>query len=366
MKIVMSCGGTGGHIYPAIAIADKIREHHPEAEILFIGTKKGMENSLVPAAGYEIKGIDARGFDRKHLAENFKTLHTFFEGTREVGRILKDFAPDIAVGTGGYVTGSVISKAHGLGIKCFIHEQNALPGLANRFLSGFADKVFTSFAGTEDRFRHPDRVIMTGNPVRGGFVTLDRAECREKLGLKDGQTMVLLFGGSLGAEVLNREALGLVKKLSGNGIRLFFVSGRRHYEEIKEKLDAMDKDLGFLTFMPYADNMPELMCASDLVVSRAGAIAVSEIAVCGKPSVLVPSPNVTDNHQFYNAKAVADADAAVLIEEKDLPEGEDKLAEAVLALASDKERLSAMSEAAKKLARPDAADIIYKELGLDA
>ena len=347
MKIVMSCGGTGGHIYPAIAIADKIREHHPEAEILFIGTKKGMENSMVPAAGYEIKGIDARGFDRKHLAENFKTLHTFFEGTREVGRILKDFAPDIAIGTGGYVTGSVISKAHGLGIKCFIHEQNALPGLANRFLSGFADKVFTSFAGTEGRFRHPDRVMMTGNPVRGGFVTLDRAECRRKLGLEDGQTMVLLFGGSLGAEVLNREALGLVKKLG-------------------EKLDAMDKDLGFLTFMPYADNMPELMCASDLVVSRAGAIAVSEIAVCGKPSVLVPSPNVTDNHQFYNAKAVADADAAVLIEEKDLPEGEDKLAEAVLALASDKERLSAMSEAAKKLARPDAADIIYKELGLDA
>ena len=368
MRVVMSCGGTGGHIYPAIAIADKIREKHPDAEIMFIGTKKGMENTLVPAAGYEIKGIDARGFDRKHLMENFKTVHTFLQGSNEVYGMLKRFKPDIVIGTGGYVTGPVLSMAHRQGIKCFIHEQNALPGVANKFLSGFAEKVFTSFDGTQNSFRHPDRVTVTGNPIRSGFLTKDRQECRDALGIADNEKMVLLFGGSLGAEVLNREALGLIKQLAkenSSRIRLFFISGRRHYDEIKEKLDAMVGIPKFLTFLPYADNMPELMCASDLVISRAGAIAVSEIAACGRPSILVPSPNVTDNHQFFNAKAVADQGAAVLLEEMYLEEGMDVLAEEVLKLAADDEKLAAMAERSAATARTDAADVIYENLGID-
>ena len=368
MRVVMSCGGTGGHIYPAIAIADKIREKHPEAEILFIGTKKGMENSLVPAAGYEIKGIDARGFDRKHLMENFKTVHTFLQGSNEVYGMLKEFGPDFVIGTGGYVTGPVLSMAHRQGIKCYIHEQNALPGVANKFLSGFAEKVFTSFDGTQNSFRHPERVTVTGNPIRAGFMTRDRQECREALGISDREKMVLLFGGSLGAEVLNREALGLIKVLAkenSENIRLFFISGRRHYDEIKEKLDAMVGIPKFLTFMPYADNMPDLMCASDLVISRAGAIAVSEIAACGRASILVPSPNVTDNHQFFNAKAVADAGAAVLLEEIYLEEGQDVLAEEVIKLAADSDRIAEMEAATAKIARTDAADMIYNNLGID-
>ena len=282
MRFVLSCGGTGGHIYPAIAIADKIREKDPQAEILFIGTKKGMENRLVPAAGYEIKGIEARGFDRKNVLNNLKTVQTYLEGSQEVYRILRDYAPDVAIGTGGYVTGSVIAVAHRLGIKTYIHEQNALPGIANKFLSGFVDKVFVSFDGTQNAFRHPERVILTGNPIRSGFTALDRKKCREKLGLMDSDIMVLMFGGSLGAEVLNREALGLASKIEGTNVKLYFVTGKRYYSDVCEKLEDMALPAG-LILMAYADNMPELMSASDLVVSRAGAIAVSEICACGRP-----------------------------------------------------------------------------------
>ena len=364
MKVILSCGGTGGHIYPAIAIADKIKERHPDAEILFIGTKKGMENRLVPAAGYEIKGIEARGFDRENLLNNFKTIKTFFEGNQEVYHLIKDYAPDLAIGTGGYVTGSVISVAHRLKVKTCIHEQNALPGVANKFLSGFADKVFISFEGTESAFKHPDRVILSGNPIRSGFTKLDRNACRQELGIADGQTMVLVFGGSLGAGVLNRETLGLIDGIRSSDIKLYFVTGRRYYDEIKAQVDAMEGNKPFLELIAYADNMPQLMSASDLVVSRAGAIAVSEIAACGKPSILVPSPNVTNNHQFYNAKAIADAGAAVLIEEKDLPEGGNVLAREVLALAEDPRRLTAMADCAKRIGRTNAADMICDSIGL--
>ena len=364
MKVILSCGGTGGHIYPAIAIADKIKERHPDAEILFIGTRKGMENRLVPAAGYEIKGIDARGFDRENLMNNFKTVKTFLDGSQEVYRIIKDYAPDFAIGTGGYVTGSVITVAHRLGVKTYIHEQNALPGVANKFLSGFANRVFISFEGTESAFRHPERVVMSGNPIRSGFMKLDRDACRKELGIEDGQTMVLVFGGSLGAEVLNRETLGLIDWIRSSDIKLYFVTGKRYYDEIKEQVDAIEGDKPFLELIAYADNMPQLMSASDIVVSRAGAIAVSEIAACGKPSVLVPSPNVTNNHQYYNAKAIADAGAALLIEEKDLPEGGKVLAREVLALASDPGRLASMAENARRIGRTNAADIICDNIGI--
>ena len=364
MKVILSCGGTGGHIYPAIAIADKIKERRPDAQILFIGTKNGMENRLVPAAGYEIKGIDARGFDREHLLNNFRTVKTFLEGNQEVYHLIKDYAPDLAIGTGGYVTGSVISVAHRLGVKTCIHEQNALPGVANKFLSGFADKVFISFEGTEKAFKHPERVTLSGNPIRSGFMTLDRQSCRKELGISDSSTMVLVFGGSLGAGVLNRETLGLIDGIGQSDIKLYFVTGKRYYDEIKAQVDALEKGTGFLELIPYADNMPQLMSASDLVVSRAGAIAVSEIAACAKPSVLVPSPNVTNNHQYYNAKAVADAGAALLIEEKDLPEGENVLAREVLRLAADPERLSVMAECARRIGRTNAADIICDGIGL--
>ena len=368
MKAVLSCGGTGGHIYPAIAIADKIVERIPDAQILFIGTHKGMENTLVPKAGYEIKSIDSRGFDRKHVLSNYKTIQKYFEGSHEVADILKEFKPDVCIGTGGYVTGPVISQASRQGIRCFLHEQNALPGLANRFLSRFAEKVFASFEGTEDRFRYPDRVIVTGNPIRKGFMTLDAEECRSALGISDAEKMILIFGGSLGAETINRETLGLIDELSVSGVILYFVTGRRYFdkirEEVEQKTSAFSKS-DSLHLLPYTDEMPKLMCASDVVVSRSGAIAVSEIAACGKPSILIPSPNVTDNHQYYNAKAMADGGASILLEEKDLPAGENILAREVLKLLSEPESLKAMAAGAKAMGRVNAADLIFENLGLN-
>ena len=368
MRVIVSCGGTGGHIYPGIAIADKIRERSPETEILFVGTKNGMENNLVPASGYDIKGIDARGFDRKHLLSNFKTVREILKGSHEVISILDEFKPDIAIGTGGYVTGPVLMQAHKRGIPCYIHEQNARPGVANTLISTFADKVFTSFEGTQKRFRHPERALLTGNPVRSEFSTLDRNRCREEIGLKPEDRMVLIFGGSLGAQVINEETFQLIRRLeeAGRDIKVIFVTGNRYYEEIRQIVDGhRDGKLpDFVTLMAYAYNMPQLMCASDLVVSRSGAIAVSEIAACGRPSILIPSPNVTSNHQFYNAKALADKGAAVLLEEKYLLDESVDLTEEVLKIFDHPDVLASMAEAAKAMGKTDAADMIFDNLGI--
>ncbi|MBR0416597.1 MAG: undecaprenyldiphospho-muramoylpentapeptide beta-N-acetylglucosaminyltransferase [Firmicutes bacterium] len=368
MKVLISCGGTGGHIYPGIAIADKIKQEQPDAEILFVGTKNGMENQLVPASGYEIKGIDAKGFDRKHIFANIKTIHETLSGSKEMLDILDQFKPDIAIGTGNYVTGPVLLQAHKHHIPCYIHESNAMPGVANKMISAFADKVFLSFDGTQKHFLHPKRAIVTGNPVRAEFTRLDRAQCRADLGLSEDDKMILIFGGSLGAQVINNETIQLIQNLEkGNyNYKVIFVTGNRYYEEIRSIVDGnRDGKLpDFVTLMAYAYNMPQLMCAADVVVSRSGAIAVSEIAVCGRASVLIPSPNVTGNHQYYNAKALADKGAAVLLEEKYLLDESVDLTEEILKILEDPEKLSAMSAAAKSMGKTDAADIIYNNLGI--
>lgn len=364
MKIIFSCAGTGGHIYPAIAIADRIRRSYPDAEILFIGTKKGMENRIVPAAGYAIKGIDASGISRRDLMKNFRTVLDFIRGGREAKKIIRDFSPDIVIGTGGYVTGAVLTKAHSAGIPCYIQEQNAVPGVANRLLEGCAEKIFLSFESSKAHFRHPEKCVTTGNPIRADFFRLNREECRKACGLED-ETMVLLTGGSLGARMLNEAALHLIDGMPGKDIKLFFITGRAYYGDISSALSAMPEELSEnIKLIEYADNMPVLMKASDLVISRAGAIALSELLACGRPSVLIPSPNVTNNHQYWNARAVADEGAAVLIEESRLSENIALLADTVFEISSDRELLSSMSDMALRIARTDAADRIFDELDI--
>ncbi len=364
MNVIMTCGGTGGHIYPAIAIADKIKEHHPDANVLFIGTKKGMENQLVPAAGYEIKGIDASGIDRHHLVTNIKTLRDAMKGSQEAYHIIKDFKPDVAIGTGGYVTGGVLFTASRLGVPCYIHEQNAVVGVANKMLEGIADKIFISFESSASQFRHPGKCILTGNPIRSAFKVLDKAECRKALGYSDEDRILLVFGGSLGAEIINKSTLSFSCESEADGIQLIFITGRRYYDEILAEYKARGGIPKSTMLMPYADNMPQLMCAADLVVSRAGAIAVSELLACGKPAVLIPSPNVTNNHQFHNAKAVADSGAALLIEESSMKNDPQLFSESIRSLMNDAGKLAAMSEAAYSIAKKDAADIIYENLNL--
>ena len=214
MKVIMTCGGTGGHIYPAIAIADKIKEHNPDAEILFIGTKKGMENRLVPQAGYEIKGIDASGIDRKHLLRNFKTAINYIKGGNEASEIIREFGPGTVIGTGGYVTGSVIKKAKALGIPCYIHEQNAFPGVANKALESSVEKVFISFPEAASYFKDKSKIVLSGNPIRAGFINHPKT--------LHGKKCVLVCGGSLGAEMINRAAIEMIRR--GEDFNIIFVS----------------------------------------------------------------------------------------------------------------------------------------------
>ncbi len=361
MRVLLSCGGTGGHIYPAISIADKIKEHHPEAEILFIGTRSGMENRLVPAAGYEIRGIDASGFDRHSLLGNVKTVENLIKGGREAARIISEFAPDIAIGTGGYVTGSVMLRAHRYGARCYIHEQNAVPGVTNKLLEPYVDRIFISFEQSASEFRHPEKTVLTGNPVRAAFSSLDREACRAKIGACEGEAVLLLFGGSLGAGILNEAALDLIPNMPEKGLRFIFVTGRRYYGEIMERLEETDIPAS-VTVMDYADDMPSLMAAADIVVSRAGAIAVSEILVSGKASVLVPSPNVTNDHQYKNAKAVADEGAALLLRDAELEDDPSLLRRRVTELLGKPGALEEMRRNAARIAKPDAAEKIYQGL----
>ena len=364
MKAILSCAGTGGHIYPAIAIADKIRAMEPDSDILFIGTKAGMENRLVPSAGYAIRGIDASGFNRKNMLKNVKTAFDLARGSREAEAILKEFKPDAVIGTGGYVTGTVVRKAAKLGIPCFIHEQNVMPGMANKMLEKYVRSVFISFEGSREHFQQQDKLILSGNPIRQAFLNADISNARESAGLGPDDFMILITGGSLGAEVPNLASLDLIRTLAADpkGAKIFFVTGKRYYDEIKADVDAIEGSEKFVRVIDYADNMPLLMSAADLIVSRAGAIALSEITASGKPSVLIPSPNVTNNHQYYNAKSVADAGAAVLIEESSLQNGYGPFVSAVLQLLEDREKLAGMAAQAASIGRTDAVDIIYKNI----
>lgn len=365
MKVLFTCGGTGGHIYPAIAIADKIKRRHPEAQILFVGTETGMERTLVPDAGYAIEQIAASGLDRRHPLNNIRTLRNILRGSAQIRKILDRFRPDRVIGTGGYVTGPVIREAAKRGIPTYIHEQNAVPGMANRLLERYVNKTFISFQDSAGAFRYQSKLVLTGNPVRKDFVLAGIADCRSALGFLPTDFLVLVVGGSLGAQVLNRETIRMIPHLSASETKLVFVTGKRYYEEVKEALAPLSEEKT-VTLLPYAENMPQLLNAADLVISRAGAIALAEITVCGKPSLLIPSPNVTNDHQYHNAKALSDAGAAVLIREAELESEESVLAHYVLKLKNNKEKLNAMSLAAARLGRADAADIIYDNLALDA
>ncbi|MGI6747595.1 MAG: undecaprenyldiphospho-muramoylpentapeptide beta-N-acetylglucosaminyltransferase [Anaerovoracaceae bacterium] len=362
MKVIMTGGGTGGHIYPAISIADKIKRKNPDAEILFVGTERGMEKDLVPKNGYKIKFITVSGLNRKKIWKNLKTATDLVKGYRQAKRIIGEFKPDIVIGTGGYVCGPVIRAAHKKGIRTYIHEQNAYPGVTNKLLEKYADKVFISFPESKKYFRNQDKLIVTGNPIRNGFLVCGMNNSREKIKIKPTEFVILCFGGSLGSEKINNTMFHVIEMINGMpDIKLFFITGKYYYKKICDKFNeakiTLDKNINILE---YVDNMHEYLSASDLVISRAGALTVSEITACGKASILIPSPNVTGNHQYYNAKVIADKGGAVIIEEKDL--SDKKLLSTILRLKNNKEAINKMSEASMKIGKIDAVDMIYDHL----
>ena len=362
MKVIMTGGGTGGHIYPAIAIADKIKEEDPEAEILFVGTKRGLEKTLVPKNGYPIKFITVSGFNRKNMLKNFRTAVDLMKGNLEAKAILKEFKPDIVIGTGGYVCGPMVRAAKKWGASTYIHEQNAFPGVTNKLLEKYVDKVFISFSAAEEYFKEKDKLVFSGNPVREVFYKIRKEAARTELGIDRDKFVILSFGGSQGAGRINDAMFSVAEALSGRqDIQLLFATGKYYYQSVLDKAQERNLPLrGNVRILEYIDNMDKYIAASDLIISRAGALTVSEITVCGKPSILIPSPNVTGNHQFFNAKAVADIGGAVLIEEKELTD--ELLFGQIMHLINNRSELEKMSTASRKAAPPKATDIIYRNL----
>lgn len=369
MKVMISGGGTGGHVYPAIAIADKIMRKEPDSSILFVGTKVGLESVLVPERGYQIKHISAKGFNRKNPFQILKTIFATYKGYKEAGEIIDEFQPEKVVGTGGYVSLPALYAAVKKGIPIYIHEQNAYPGLANKFLSSYARKVFISFPEAEVHFKKKDNIVLTGNPLRKEFLLSDIFDYREKLGIKDSEFLLVSFGGSRGAARINETIGEMVEVFEETpGIRLVHITGKPYYDAFVKKYmgvgqtDSKEnpsvKDSEKVKILPYTDKIHEYMDAADLIISRAGAITVSEIAALGKPAVFIPSPNVTANHQKFNAKTLADRGGAILVEEKDL--SSQKIKDIVLRLKNNKEALNSMAKASGALGFFLGADEIYK------
>jgi len=360
MHILFAGGGTAGHINPALAIAGYIKERHPDAQISYIGTAKKLEAKLVPEKGYDFYTIDVSGFQRKitpkNIVKNISAVKKAIVSSIDSKRLLEKLKPDIVVGTGGYVSGPVLKQAQKLGIKTAIHEQNAFPGVTTKMLADNADAVMLAMAEAEKYLKLKAKPIITGNPIRGELLSIDRAESRKKLGLDD-RPLILSFGGSLGARRINETVTELIKW--HNDTDKFYhihATGKLGYETMKTALSNTDLS-SLISLREYIDDMDLCMAAADLVICRAGAITLGEIQACGKPSVLIPSPYVAENHQFHNAMTLKKVGAAEIIEEKDLT-GE-ALIQTVSHLIENKSKLKKMSEAAVSTAITDANERIY-------
>ncbi|MBB6636308.1 undecaprenyldiphospho-muramoylpentapeptide beta-N-acetylglucosaminyltransferase [Cohnella thailandensis] len=362
MRLVLTGGGTGGHIYPALAIGREAAEREPDSSLLYIGTTKGLESRIVPNQGIPFESIDITGFRRSLSMENVKTIVRFLQGVKRSKELLRSFKPDAVVGTGGYVCGPVVYAASRLGIPTLIHEQNVVPGLTNKFLSRYADAVAVSFADSLPHFSGKRNVLHAGNPVASMVAKANRSEGFKSLGLPEGTPFVLAVGGSRGAKALNEAILEMLPGLESLAdVHFVFVTGERYYEEALARLQELPaKVKGRVHALHYINNMPEVLSAASLVVSRAGASSLAEITSLGIPSILVPSPNVTNNHQQPNAESLAVAGAAVMILEKDLNGG--ALLSNLSAIMKDRSRREAMAVAARKLGMPKAASAIYEQI----
>lgn len=358
MKIVVSGGGTGGHIYPALALINEIKKHHENVEFLYIGTEKGLESSIVQRAGIPFQSIHITGFKRKVSMENMKTVVRFLKGVTKSKRILKDFGADVVIGTGGYVCGPVVYAASKLGIPTIIHEQNSLPGLTNKFLARYVDKVAICFEEAKKYFPE-HKVVLTGNPRASEVIGKDTQKGRKSLGLNSEKPCVLIFGGSRGARPINEAVIEALPHFAKQSYQVVYVTGEVHYDHVMEQ--AKNRNVGsHVIIKPFIHNMPEVLGGVDLVVSRAGATTLAEITALGLPSILVPSPYVTANHQEVNARSLSDHEAAVLLLEKDLTS--QSLIKHIDEILLNETRLNQMKEASRALGVPDAAERLYKEI----
>ena len=359
LRIIISGGGTGGHIFPAVSIANAVREKYPEAKILFVGALGRMEMQRVPAAGYDIKGLPICGFDRKNMLRNVVVLYKIWKSQRMAKRIIRDFKPMVAVGVGGYASGPTLNECAKAGIPCLIQEQNSYAGVTNKLLAKKAAKICVAYDGME-RFFPAEKIIKTGNPVRQALLesTVIREEALAKFGLNPDKKTILIVGGSLGARTVNESVLAHIDAIKESGVQFIWQTGKYYHSSILERLKP-EGELPMLKVTDFISDMGAAYKAADLVISRAGASSISEFCLIGKPVILVPSPNVAEDHQTKNALALVDKDAALYVKDVDAPEQVISLA---LATVADDSRLQSLSEHILKLALPDSANIIADEV----
>ncbi len=355
MKIVVSGGGTGGHIYPALALIREIQKEDKDAEFLYIGTEKGLESKIVVRENIPFKSIHITGFQRKLSFENVKTIIRFLKGVQDSKRLLKEFKADVVIGTGGYVCGPVVYAAAKLGIPTIIHEQNSVPGLTNKFLSKYVDRIAICFEEA-GKFFPEDKVVLTGNPRASEVLGHDGVKGKLANGLKINMPVVLIVGGSRGAKPINEAVLKSLTILGEKPYQVLYVTGDVHYEEVQKEVALLGNPENVI-IKPFIHNIPEILAGTDLTVARAGATTLAELTSLGIPSILIPSPYVTNNHQEKNARALSDHGAAQLLLENELT-GK-KLIEQIDQILLDEKKLFEMKKAAKELGIPDAAKRLF-------
>lgn len=359
LRIIISGGGTGGHIFPAVSIANAIRAKYPDADILFVGALGRMEMQRVPDAGYRIIGLPICGFDRKNMLKNVAVLFKIWKSQRMAKKIIRDFRPMAAVGVGGYASGPMLNECAKRGIPCLIQEQNSYAGVTNKILAKKVDRICVAYDGME-RFFPADKIVKTGNPVRQALLDtkMTKAEALRAFGLDENKKTILIVGGSLGARTVNESVMQHLDLVKSSGVQFIWQTGKYYNASINERLKDRT-DLPMLKVMDFISDMGAAYKAADLVISRAGASSISEFCLIGKPVILVPSPNVAEDHQTKNAMALVDKGAALYVKDADAPA---QVVELAVETVKDNERLAALSGNIKKLALPDSADTIADEV----
>ena len=364
MRVLMSGGGTGGHINPALAIADTIKQNDPTSEIAFVGTERGKEVELVPRAGYPLHFVKIQGIERSLSLKNIKTAYYILTAPKKAAKLIDEFKPDVVIGTGGYACWPTLAAAAKKGIPTIVHESNAIPGLAVKKLQMQVDKILVNFEHTASKLRAPkDKIVRVGNPLRGGFGSYTSQYAKEKLGVEQYKHIVICFGGSLGAATLNENGKKFMVECAKSHPDILYVhaAGVRYYDGMKADCAALGLDkCSNIRLLDYIHDMPLWMSAADVVIARAGAMTISELALMNKACILIPSPNVVDDHQYKNAKVLADKDAAVLIRESDITEN--SYTNAILELLGDTAKLELLRANIGQFADREANRLIYDEV----
>ena len=366
MKVIIAAAGTAGHINPGIAIANKIKEEEKDSEIIFLGTTRGLENDLVPKAGYKLRTIDAYGLSKEISITNLKKMIKTIKGVGEAKKIVKQFKPDIVIGAGGYICGAATLAANKYKVPVVLHESNAFPGKAVKMLAKKVDKILISFRDAENRIPNANKIIYTGTPVKihkKEYTINEKSEIINKNGLTELKPIVLIFGGSQGAQKINEAVIGILKEKLNKNYQIIWATGPKQYEIIKEELNKSELNIENIEnakILPYIYNMEEIMNISNVIVARSGAMTIAEISNVGKPSILIPLPNVSQDHQLYNAKVLENVGAAQIILNSELTQN--NLNNAINSIVTDTTKMNTMSENALKEAAYNVQDKIYREI----